>query len=151
MIPYVRVIGPKNSGKTCLVEALVRELSARGRRVGTIKHDAHQFEIDQPGKDTWRHRQAGSAATLICSASKLALMCNVAETPQVPELVARYFGDCDVVLVEGYRSDSGPAFCLGGVSTEGRVLAALPQGHGLTAGQVRELADRVQTLLDEGS
>jgi molybdopterin-guanine dinucleotide biosynthesis protein B len=151
MVPYVRVIGPKNSGKTCLVEALVRELSSRGRRVGTIKHDAHQFEIDHEGKDTWRHRRAGSVATLICSATQLALMCNVSETPPVPELVARYFGDCDVVLVEGYKGDRGPAFCLGGVTTEGRTLAALPQGHGLTAEQIRELADLVRTLLDDHS
>lgn len=147
MIPYVRVIGPKNSGKTCLVEALVCELSARGLRVGTIKHDAHQFEIDHEGKDTWRHRQAGSVATLICSASQLALMCNVSETPQVPELVERYFGDCDLVLVEGYKSDNGPAICLGGATTEGRVLASLAQGHGLAAAQIGELADLVQTLL----
>ncbi|MBU0609820.1 MAG: molybdopterin-guanine dinucleotide biosynthesis protein B [Armatimonadetes bacterium] len=147
MIPYVRVIGPKNSGKTCLVEALVRELSARGLRVGTVKHDAHQFEIDHEGKDTWRHRQAGSVATVICSADRLALMCNVIEAPSIPELVARYFDGCDVVLVEGYKSDSGPAICLGGVATEGRVLASLPQGHGLSEARVRELADLVQTLL----
>ena len=146
VIPYVRVIGPKNSGKTCLIEALVRELSARGLRVGTIKHDAHQFEIDHEGKDTWRHRQAGSVATVICSASQLALMCNVIEAPSIPELVARYFDGCDVVLVEGYKTDASPAICLGEVSTEGRVLASLPQGHGLTAEQIGELADLVQTL-----
>lgn len=147
MTPYVRIIGGKNTGKTCLVEALVRTLSARGLRVGTIKHDAHQFEVDYPGKDTWRHRQAGSVATLICSASKLALMRDLEETPSVSELVATYFADCDVVLVEGYKSDEGPAICLGGLETAGETLAALPKGHDLTEAQIRELADLIQTLL----
>lgn len=148
MKPYVRIIGPKNSGKTCLVEALVRELSSRGLRVGTIKHDAHQFEVDYPGKDTWRHRQAGSVATLICSSSKLALMRDVAEAPRVSELVEDYFGDCDLVVVEGYKSDEGPAICLGGLTTTAQTVAAFPRGHSLTEQQIRELADTVQTLLD---
>jgi len=150
MPPYVRIIGPKNSGKTCLVEALVAELSARGYRVGTIKHDAHQFGVDQPGKDTWRHRRAGSVATLICSATQLALMRDVSEAPAVPELVARYLDDCDLVLVEGYKADSGPAICLGGIGTTGPVLAALPHGHSLTEEQVRQLADAITALLPTG-
>lgn len=148
MPPYVRIIGPKNSGKTCLVAGLVRELSSRGLRVGTIKHDAHQFEVDTPGKDTWRHRQAGSVATLICSQTKLALMRDVTDLPAVSDLVERYFGDCDLVLVEGYKSDQGPALCLGGLTTTGKTLAALPNGHSLTAEQLRELADLVQTLVN---
>lgn len=148
MKPYVRIIGPKNSGKTCLVEALVRELSSGGLRVGTIKHDAHHFEVDHPGKDTWRHRQAGSVATLICSPTQLALMRDVADTPTVPELVGRYLDDCDLVLVEGYKSDEGPAICLAGLTATGQTLASLPHGHGLTANQITELARVVRTLLD---
>ncbi len=146
MPPYVRIVGPKNSGKTALVEALVAELTRRGRRVGTIKHDAHDFVVDYPGKDSWRHRQAGAVATVICSATQLALMRDTDGAPTVAALVARYFGDCDLVLVEGYRADDGPAICLQGITVGGPMLAALPQGYGLTPEQIRDVAD----LLDKG-
>jgi len=144
--PYVRVAGPKNSGKTCLIEALLRELTARGLRIGTIKHDAHQFEIDNPGKDTWRHRQAGSVATVICSGTKLALMRDMQDAPPVSELVERYLPDCDLVLVEGYKSDRGPVIALGGITVAGEVLASLPNGYSLSEEQVTELADRLAQL-----
>jgi molybdopterin-guanine dinucleotide biosynthesis adapter protein len=146
MTPFVRLIGPKNSGKTCLVVALVSELTSRGWRVGTIKHDAHQFEVDYPGKDTWRHRQAGSVATLICSDSKLALMRDLPAPPSVADLVEKYLSDCDLVLVEGYKAESGPAITLGGLQAE-QTIAAFANGHRLTEQQVRELADRLQALL----
>lgn len=143
MPPYFRIVGPKNSGKTALVEALVAELTRRGRRVGTIKHDAHDFVVDYPGKDSWRHRQAGAVATVICSATQLALMRDAEGAPTVATLVDQYFGHCDLVLVEGYRADDGPAICLQGITVDGPVVAALPQGYGLTSEQVRAVADAV--------
>lgn len=146
--PYVRIIGPKNSGKTCLVEALVGRLSSLGLRVGTIKHDAHDFQIDHPGKDTWRHRQAGSVTTLICSATQLALMSDLSDPPAVADLVQQYFGNCDVVLVEGYKSDTGPAICLGGVATTGQALARLPCGYDLSEDQLEELALIIMAVLE---
>ena len=74
MTAAICIVGSKNAGKTTLIERLLPELAARGRRVATIKHDAHDFEIDLPGKDTWRHRQAGSGTTIIASSSKVAMV-----------------------------------------------------------------------------
>ena len=61
----IQVVGYKNSGKTTLVSELVRTLTSEGYRVGTLKHDAHDFEPDIPGKDTWQHRKAGAQVTAI--------------------------------------------------------------------------------------
>lgn len=70
--PSVSVVGKSGSGKTTLLEGLIRELKRRGYRVGTVKHDAHSFEIDRPGKDTWRHARAGSDHVVISSPQRLA-------------------------------------------------------------------------------
>jgi molybdopterin-guanine dinucleotide biosynthesis protein B len=155
MTPYVRIIGPKNSGKTSLIEALVRELVARGHRVGTIKHDAHEFEMDYPGKDTWRHRQAGSVATAIFSQTQLALVRSIAEPLSLTTLLQSYFGDCDLVLVEGCRREGGLAIRLGGERddervVDGELLAELLRGYDLDAAQVKEIADRVEAATGEG-
>ncbi|MCU0489929.1 MAG: molybdopterin-guanine dinucleotide biosynthesis protein B, partial [Anaerolineales bacterium] len=73
--PILSIIGKSNSGKTTLLEKLIPELRQRGYRVATIKHHAHAgFEIDQPGKDTWRHAQAGSQVVVITAPDKLALI-----------------------------------------------------------------------------
>lgn len=67
MLPIVCIVGKSNVGKTTLLEGLITELKRRGHRVATVKHDVHGFEIDQPGKDSWRHAQAGSDAVVISS------------------------------------------------------------------------------------
>jgi len=73
VIPVVSIVGKSNSGKTTLLEKLIPELKRRGYRVATVKHDTHGFEIDRPGKDTWRLAQAGADAVVISSGDKLAL------------------------------------------------------------------------------
>lgn len=108
MTAAICVIGRKNSGKTTLIEQLVRELAARGRRVATVKHDAHDFEIDVPGKDTWRHRQAGSRTTIIASASKIAMISTREGVPEVDELLRLIDRSYDLVLVEGFRMSRLP-------------------------------------------
>src|SRR3990170_7266977 len=102
------VVGCKNSGKTTLIERLVPELIARGRRVATIKHDAHNFDIDIPGKDTWRHRQAGSDTTIIASASKVAMVRLVDREAELDELLRLVDRSYDLVLVEGLRRSPLP-------------------------------------------
>lgn len=107
MIPIISIVGKSEVGKTTLLEKLIAELKRRGYRVGTIKHDTHGFEIDEPGKDSWRHAQAGSDAVLISSPEKLALIKRLDRERTIDELLA-YLGDVDLVLTEGYKSGDRP-------------------------------------------
>ena len=107
MIPIVSVVGKSGSGKTTLLEGLIRELKRRGYRVGTIKHDAHSFEIDRPGKDTWRHAQAGSDHVVISSSQRVASIRRVQQEQTLEELAAGMV-DVDIVLTEGYKCGSAP-------------------------------------------
>lgn len=94
-------MGYKGSGKTRVVEALVRELRARGYRVGTLKHTAEEVPLDTPGKDTWRHREAGSVASAILHQKSAAFF--IDEYMSVYDAVAR-LGSIDLVVVEGFKS-----------------------------------------------
>ena len=104
----VAFVAPSGTGKTTLLEKVIAELKRRGRRVGAIKHDAHRFEIDHPGKDSYRLAAAGADTTLITSPGKLALVRRHAASPPVEEIVAAYFPDVDIVLAEGFRRTSLP-------------------------------------------
>jgi molybdopterin-guanine dinucleotide biosynthesis adapter protein len=104
----VSIVSKKNSGKTTLLEKLIPELRRRGYRVGTIKHDAHGFDIDREGKDSWRHKQAGAQTVVISSPHKLALIKDVARETRLDEIVAQFFGDMDIVLTEGYKAGGKP-------------------------------------------
>jgi molybdopterin-guanine dinucleotide biosynthesis protein B len=104
MIPIVCFVGRSNSGKTTLLTWVVRELKLRGYRVAVIKHSHHDFDIDQPGKDTWRLAQAGSDVVAISSPNKIAIIERVdTELPleQIERLMA---GKVDIVLAEGYKN-----------------------------------------------
>jgi molybdopterin-guanine dinucleotide biosynthesis protein MobB len=105
----VCIIGRKNSGKTELTVGLGAELNRRGYRVMTAKH-AHGFQLDQPGRDSWRHRHEGGALrTVLASPSDFAV---VGSWPQdelsLSELVDRFLGDADIVLAEGFKSAPEP-------------------------------------------
>ena len=97
--------GWSGSGKTTLIEALVPVLVGRGLAVSLIKHAHHTFDIDQPGKDSWRHRRAGCTEVLVSSAQRWALMHELrgAAEATVAEGLAR-LAPCDIVLVEGYKA-----------------------------------------------
>ena len=103
------VIGWKNAGKTSLMERLVAEISARGLRVSTVKHVHHDVDLDQPGKDTWRHRQAGAREVVMASAHRFAVLHELrgAAEPSLADLLAR-MAPVDLVLVEGYKRDTHP-------------------------------------------
>ncbi|WP_420011673.1 molybdopterin-guanine dinucleotide biosynthesis protein B [Tateyamaria sp.] len=100
------VTGWKNTGKTTLVEKLIKEMTARGIRVSTVKHAHHDVEIDQPGKDSHRHRMAGAQQVILSTEAGWALM---SQTPHVPlaALVSK-LDLVDLVLVEGYKHDTHP-------------------------------------------
>jgi molybdopterin-guanine dinucleotide biosynthesis protein MobB len=103
------IVGWKNSGKTTLVESLVREMTARRLRVSTVKHAHHAFDIDVPGKDSYRHREAGAQEVIVASEQRWALMHELrsAPEPSLDELLAK-LAPCDLVLVEGFKGGAHP-------------------------------------------
>jgi molybdopterin-guanine dinucleotide biosynthesis protein B len=108
-IPVISIVGRPKEGKTALIERLVAELKTRGYSVGTIKHHAHEdFEIDQPGKPTWRHTQAGASPVAISSPTKFALVRRVEKELGLDDIIGRFFPEVDIVLTEGYRKESKP-------------------------------------------
>jgi molybdopterin-guanine dinucleotide biosynthesis protein MobB len=107
-VKVVAFVAKSNTGKTTLLEQVIRELKNRGYKVGAIKHDAHKFDIDHPGKDSHRLTEAGADTMLITSPEKLALIKKHAGAPPLEELVATYFSDLDIVLAEGFKMSSLP-------------------------------------------
>ena len=103
MVPVVSFVGNSGVGKTTFLEKLIRVLKARGYRVAAIKHDAHKFEIDYQGKDSWRLTQAGSDVTIISSRDKLALIERTETERSLGDLIQMVSGRVDIVLTEGYR------------------------------------------------
>ena len=103
------VTGWKNNGKTGLMERLVAEFCARGLIVSTIKHAHHATDVDQPGTDSHRHRQAGASEVVLASAGRIAIMQELRGAPEPPlaELLAR-LSPADLVLVEGYKREPHP-------------------------------------------
>ncbi|HWQ41848.1 MAG TPA: molybdopterin-guanine dinucleotide biosynthesis protein B [Desulfosporosinus sp.] len=107
-IPVISIVGGMaNSGKTTLLEKIIREAKGRRWRVATLKHDVHGFEMDQPGKDTWRHAQAGADLVAISSPKRIAILESVAEDQPLDEVLARIQG-VDVIFTEGYKHGNKP-------------------------------------------
>ena len=104
----VSFVAKSGTGKTTLLEKVIAELKLRGYRIGVIKHDAHRFDIDHPGKDSHRLTQAGADTMLVSSPEKLALIKQHAESPPIEELIATYFGDVDLILTEGFKKSGLP-------------------------------------------
>jgi molybdopterin-guanine dinucleotide biosynthesis protein B len=100
------IAGYSGSGKTTLIEKLIPIFVARGARVSLIKHAHHTFDIDQPGKDSYRHREAGCTEVLVASARRWALMHELRGTPEptLHELIG-HISPCDLLLVEGFKRE----------------------------------------------
>jgi molybdopterin-guanine dinucleotide biosynthesis protein MobB len=107
-IKAVSFVAKSGTGKTTLLEKVIRELKERGYRVGVIKHDAHRFDIDHPGKDSHRLTAAGADTMLISSPEKLAVVRQHTASPPIGELIATYFSDVDIVLTEGFKKSDMP-------------------------------------------
>ncbi len=118
------IVGWKNSGKTGLVERLVAEFTARGFTVSTLKHAHHRFDIDQPGRDSFRHRAAGAQQVMLSSSSRWALMCEVREGTEASftDLLAR-LDPVDLVLVEGFKTEPMPKIEARRAATAQQMLA----------------------------
>jgi molybdopterin-guanine dinucleotide biosynthesis protein MobB len=104
----IAIVGNSGAGKTTLLERLIPALKRKELRVGVVKHDAHRFDIDHPGKDSHRLTAAGADTMVITSAEKLAVVKQHTASPPIEELLARYFTGTDLVLVEGFRGSSLP-------------------------------------------
>ena len=102
------IVGWSGSGKTTLLTSLIPLLRAGGLTVSTVKHTHHGFDMDRPGKDTYRHREAGAREVLVAAGTRWALLHEVTgPEPTLPELLAR-MQPVDLVLVEGYKSHPFP-------------------------------------------
>lgn len=105
----IGISGWKNSGKTTLTERLVAELTARGRRVSTVKRAHHEADVDREGTDSHRHRQAGAGEVLLVTPHRWALMHELRGEQEPPlETLLDRLSPCDIVLVEGYKTGSHP-------------------------------------------
>lgn len=108
-IPVVTIIGKSKSRKTTLLEKLIPALRQKGYRIGTVKHHSHPgFEINQPGKDSWRHAKAGNQQVVIAAPDKITSYRLTEIEPSLDEVLAE-FRCVDIILVEGYKRAGKPA------------------------------------------
>ena len=108
MTPQVFIfVGHSGSGKTTLVEKLLPELSARGLRLATIKHAHHKVELDKEGKDSWRYKKAGAALSMLVTSNELQLVADAVDRREPAQLAARFLGEADMVLAEGFSLAPG--------------------------------------------
>ena len=108
MPPIVSIVGKSKSGKTSLIEKLVQELKSRGYRVATVKHTPYGMSFDGPKKDSWRHIQAGSEATVISSPDKIVLIKPVASETTLDGIAHLLGEDYDIILTEGFKQGDAP-------------------------------------------
>lgn len=108
MAPIISIVGKSGSGKTTLLEKVISELTGRGYKVGVLKHDAHGFEIDHEGKDSWRHKQAGASVVALSSPEKFAVIKDVEKEWPPERLIASYFAGMDLVVTEGFKKSPFP-------------------------------------------
>jgi molybdopterin-guanine dinucleotide biosynthesis protein B len=106
--PVISFVGKSGSGKTTLLEKVIKRLKQEGFRVAAIKHDAHRFDIDKPGKDSWRMTQAGADVVAISSSEKMAMVEIVSKEKSLDEIIAMLPDEVDIVLTEGYKSGDKP-------------------------------------------
>ncbi|WP_053374359.1 molybdopterin-guanine dinucleotide biosynthesis protein B [Paenibacillus sp. FJAT-27812] len=158
----VQIIGYKNTGKTTLVCRLTERFKQAGYTVGTIKRDAHHFQIDKPGTDTWKHQAAGADITAITSSKSTAIMKAYSES--LEQLIAQ-MPEADVVLVEGFKDADYPKIIM--IRSEAdhelfkiaknKIVAALwPEAslpaltgesiHGIAVDQIEELFQTLITI-----
>lgn len=107
MNKVIGVAGFKNAGKTTLVEKLVTELTRRGRRISTVKHAHHSFDIDHEGRDSFRHRKAGASEVAVVSRHRWAVIHELRDEadPSLDDILIK-LAPCDLVIVEGYKRDT---------------------------------------------
>lgn len=107
-IPAVCIVsGQSDTGKTTFMEKLIQELVQRGYEVGAVKSDTHGFDIDIPGKDSWRFAQAGAKSTTIIGPDKYAVIQRTEQKQEIEDVIP-LIGGVDIILVEGYKASTRP-------------------------------------------
>lgn len=145
------IAGFKNAGKTTLIVELIKELRSRGLRVATVKHAHHEFDIDQPGKDSFQHREAGAEEVIVASSRRWAHIreLNSRSEPELQELLG-HLGDIDIVLIEGYKHGDHPRLELRRAGVDAPILAGThPEFKAIVADA--ELSDEVLPVLPRSS
>jgi molybdopterin-guanine dinucleotide biosynthesis adapter protein len=107
-IPYLSFVGRSNTGKTTVIERLIPILCERGLKVAVIKHHPHDFNIDIPGKDTYRYKQAGATTSIIASPGKVAVVEDTERELSLEEIITRYVRDVDLLIIEGFKKAKIP-------------------------------------------
>lgn len=102
----VTIVGKSNSGKTTLLEKLITHLTQKGYKIGSVKHAHDRFEMDKEGKDSWRHKKAGAASTLVISEDKIAMIKD--DRAGYIEKMQFYLADNDIILAEGFKRQNLP-------------------------------------------
>jgi len=163
--PVFGITGWKNSGKTRLVTRLVAEFTARGLKVSTVKHAHHDFDIDRPGADSYRHREAGASEVALVSGRRWALMHELRQEAEPPlDAILARLAPCDLILIEGYKRENHPkiearrkdAGDRAPLSALDPTIIAIAADHSLPGetlpvfhlDDVTELADLIQAHLD---
>lgn len=154
MVPIVSFVGWSGIGKTTLLEKLIPELVRRGYRVATAKH-VHHFSIDHEGKDTWRHRRAGAACTIMSSPDQLVMIRDMDHDASLDEIRDAYAGDVDIIITEGYKQERAPkieVYRAGAhaapVFADGRGLIALVTDTDYDCGVPRLDLDCIEKIAD---
>jgi len=108
MLPIVSIVGHSQSGKTTLAEQLIVEFKRRGLRVAAIKHTCQDFDMDKPGKDTWRYAEAGSDAVVISSPTRLAVLRPQADNESIEDVLRLLGPEYDLIIIEGFHGGHAP-------------------------------------------
>jgi len=103
--PVISIVGRSNSGKTTLLVKLIKGLAKKGYNIGTVKHTFRDFEIDYPGKDSYRHYHAGSKATAIVAPGKIAYIKRLSRPLTLEYIVKRFYKGVDLVIAEGFKEE----------------------------------------------
>jgi molybdopterin-guanine dinucleotide biosynthesis protein B len=123
MMRRVHVVGRKNHGKTTLVVELIAECTRRGLRVGSVKHSSHVHELDKPGKDSYRHREAGANPSAIVTQDMIGVTLRRVPGDDHYAQLAPFMADCDLVIIEGDYEHPGPKIEVWRASVGGACLA----------------------------
>lgn len=106
--PIVAIVGRSKTGKTTLIEKIIREFKNKHYRIATIKNTLHKADFDIQGKDTWRHMQAGSDATALSSADSIMIVKKKTSSDDLGEILKYFNNDYDLIIVEGYKESNLP-------------------------------------------
>ncbi len=139
-IPVIGFAAHSGTGKTTLIEKIVLNLKSQGYRIAVIKHDAHTFEIDKEGKDSWRFSKAGADITLISSAEKTAI---IDQRERSFEQNLSMIHDVDLILVEGYKQENIPKIGICRKASGKRLPHAVDQYIAVVTDEESLFTDRV--------